>query len=231
MATVQEAIASAQNVASGKSINPAFPVCRNAALIVVQLLFAKAQNTTVKSRKKEVKSSCLHFRLLTLCYRIRDFFRPRSLILKETGIKAGDRVLDFGCGPGSYIVPLSKLVGPEGKIYALDINPLAIKMVRQIANRNQLENVIAIHSDSVTGFPDNYFDVILLYDVFHHLERPDAVLKDLHRLLKPEGILSFSDHHLKEAQFLPVITRHNLFELYKKGRYTYSFKKLGVPSA
>ena len=178
-----------------------------------------------------MKNSSFHFLLLILSYRIRDFLRPRSLILEETGIKAGDRVLDFGCGPGSYIVPLSKLVGPEGKIYALDNNPLAIKKVKQLAARNQLDNVIAIHSDSVTGFPDNYFDVILLYDVFHHLERPDAVLKDLHRLLKPEGILSFSDHHLKEAQFLPVITGHNLFELIKKGQYTYSFQKQWAFSA
>jgi hypothetical protein len=49
---VLEAIVSAQNAAFGKSINPAFPAWRNAVPIVVQLLFAKAQNTTSKSRKK-----------------------------------------------------------------------------------------------------------------------------------------------------------------------------------
>ena len=46
-------------------------------------------------------------------------------------------MLDFGCGPGSYIEPLAKLVSPKGQIYALalDINPLAIRSVRQLAQK------------------------------------------------------------------------------------------------
>lgn len=54
-------------------------------------------------------------------------------ILKEVDTKPGHAVLDYGCGSGSYIVPLAELVGKEGAIYALDINPAAIQIVKKIA--------------------------------------------------------------------------------------------------
>ena len=69
------------------------------------------------------------FKLMSLMFKVRDFFRPRLDVLKEAGIESGVCILDYGCGPGSYMVPLAKLVGPAGKIYALDIHPLAIKKV------------------------------------------------------------------------------------------------------
>ncbi|HAR35897.1 MAG TPA: SAM-dependent methyltransferase [Acidobacteria bacterium] len=168
----------------------------------------------------------LHFLLLALSYKIRDLRRPRRIILEEVEIKPGDRVLDFGCGPGSYLLPLVEMVGPPGKIYALDINPLAIRMVRGLAERKQLKNISTIHSDGPTGLPDDYLDVVLLYDVFHHLEQPQEVLRELHRILKPGGILSVSDHHLKASQIIQALTESNLFKLLKTGRFTYSFNKI-----
>jgi len=168
----------------------------------------------------------LHFHLLALSYKIRDLRRPRRKILEEAGIKPGDRVLDFGCGPGSYILPLVEMVGPPGKIYALDINPLAIRMVQRLAERNQLKNISTINSAGTTGLPDDYLDVILLYDVFHDLQHPKEVLRELHRILKPGGILSVSDHHLRGGQVIQALTEGNLFKLSKKGRFTYSFNKI-----
>jgi ubiquinone/menaquinone biosynthesis C-methylase UbiE len=97
-------------------------------------------------------------------------------ILKEVGIKPGFQVLDYGCGPGSYIIPLAELVGESGKVYALDIHPLAIRKVQDIASKKRLANVETILSDCQTGLPDNSLDVVLLYDVFHHLSDPDGVL-------------------------------------------------------
>ncbi len=56
--------------------------------------------------------SNLDFRLMSLVMRLRDLRLPRSEILREVGIQAGFWVLDFGCGPGSYVAGLSGLVGP-----------------------------------------------------------------------------------------------------------------------
>ena len=169
--------------------------------------------------------SNLDFRLMSLKYKLRDFFRPRMGILREVGIKPGFTILDYGCGPGSYIVPVTELVGKSGKIYALDIHPLAIKSVRSIIAKKRLANAEIIQSGCKTGFPDNSVDVVLLYDIFHDLDDPNGVLAELHRVLKQEGILSFSDHHLKENEIVSGVTKNDLFKLLRKDPRVYSFGK------
>ena len=165
------------------------------------------------------------FQFMSVGYKFRDFFLPRKNILKEMGIKPGFQVLDYGCGPGSYIAPLAKLVEESGKVYALDIHPLAIQKVQDIASKKRLGNVETILSDCQTGLPDNTLDAVLLYDAFHHLSDPNGVLKELHRVLKPDGILSFGDHHMEEKEILAELTKDQLFRLLKKGQGTYTFLK------
>jgi ubiquinone/menaquinone biosynthesis C-methylase UbiE len=169
--------------------------------------------------------SNLMFQGMCFVFMLRDLFRPRETILMETGIKSGDYVLDYGCGPGGYVAPASILLGEAGRVYALDINPLAVKRVQKIALKKQLANVETICSDCKTGLHDNSLDVILLYDIFHMLSNPDAVLAELHRILKPEGTLSFSDHHMNENDIMAKISDGGLFSLSKKGKKTYSFLK------
>ena len=167
------------------------------------------------------------FRFMAFGFKIRDLSKPRMSVLKEVGIRPGDRVLDYGCGPGGYIPPLAKLVGKSGKIYALDIHPLAVKMVKDLASKKKLANVEAIFSDCDTGLPDGSVDVALLYDTYHDLGQPEAVLSELHRVLRPEGILSISDHHLKKDEIVSEITGGGLFRPAGMGKITHSFERVG----
>ena len=167
------------------------------------------------------------FKLMALAFRIRDLFRPRMNLLKEVGIEPGFCVLDYGCGPGSYIEPLAQLVGTSGAIYALDINPLAIQAVQKIAALKAMTNIQTIESDCNTGLPNDHVDVVLLYDTFHDLSRPDDVLRELHRVLKSGGILSFSDHHMKAQDIITQLTKTGWFKLATKGKTTYRFSKVG----
>lgn len=177
--------------------------------------------------KKQVKitmdkiGSNLGFRLMALSFKFRDLLRPRIDILKEVGIKPGYHVLDYGCGSGSYIIDTSRLVGESGMVYALDAHPLAIQTVQNL----NLMNVKTIHSDCRTGLPDRSLDVVLLYDTFHDLGKPDDVLKEIHRILRSNGIISFSDHHMNEEDIVSKVTKSGLFRLLKKGERTYSFLK------
>jgi ubiquinone/menaquinone biosynthesis C-methylase UbiE len=168
------------------------------------------------------------FRLMTLAFKVRDLVRPRMNVLREAGIKSGFYVLDYGCGPGSYLAPLAKLVGLAGQIYALDIHPLAIEKVQKTAARKATTNVKTIASDCKTGLPDSHVDVVLLYDTFHKLYRPGDVLQELHRVLKPNGTLSFSDHHMNEKDIITGVTTTGLFQLRTRGEKTYSFSKLAI---
>ena len=162
---------------------------------------------------------------MSLAFKVRDFLFPRKDVLAEVDIKPGFHILDFGCGPGSYTTIAAELAGPTGKVYALDIHPLAVERIQRVALKRKLTNIEAICSDCATGLEESSMDVVLLYDIFHHLSDPHTVLKELHRVLKPEGILSFSDHHMKEDKILSQITDTKLFKLSLKGKKTYSFSE------
>ena len=167
--------------------------------------------------------SNLDFRFMSLTYKFRDFFRSRMSILEEVGIEAGFHVLDYGCGPGSYLRPLAELVGSSGKIYALDVHPLAIQAVQRVVSRKRLTNVQSILSDCETGLPPNSLDVVLLYDILHDLDNPDGVLAELHRVLRPKGVLSVSDHHMKQDEIMARVTSGGLFKLSAEGKRTCNF--------
>jgi ubiquinone/menaquinone biosynthesis C-methylase UbiE len=176
-----------------------------------------------------VPNSQFHF--MAFWYKIRDILSPRIKVLNEVGIRPGFRVLDFGCGPGSYIAPLSRLVGPEGRVYALDFHPLAIERVRVVVQKEKLKNVEVIQSDGATGLPDAEVDVVLLYELFHDLGEPERVLKELARVLKAEGILSVTDSYIPEEDMLSGISRGHWFQIRQKGNKTYAFSKNGPPLA
>lgn len=89
-------------------------------------------------------------------------------------------------------------------------------MVRKIVANNQLTNVETILSNCKTGLPDDRIDIVLLYDIFHDLRDPNMVLNELHRILKPTGILSFSDHHMKENEIVSNVTKSG-FRLLRRG--------------
>jgi len=168
-----------------------------------------------------------HFKFMSFGFIFRDFFLPRKNILAEAGIKPGFSILDYGCGPGSYTIAAARLVGKSGKVYALDIHTLAIQKVKSMSEKKKLTNVETILSDCATGLPDRCLDVALLYDTFHDLSKPDEVLAELHRVLKPNGILSFNDHHLKdENEIINKITGKGLFRLLRKGKSVYNFLKV-----
>ncbi|MGB9625554.1 MAG: methyltransferase domain-containing protein, partial [Phycisphaerae bacterium] len=86
-------------------------------------------------------ASALQFGMLCVAFAVRDAIRPRLRILREVPLREGFHVLDYGCGPGGYVAPLAQLVGPGGRVYALDVNPLAVRRVGRIARRRRLANV------------------------------------------------------------------------------------------
>jgi ubiquinone/menaquinone biosynthesis C-methylase UbiE len=169
--------------------------------------------------------SDMHFKLMALTLKIRDIFKPPRRVLEEADINAGNTVLDFGCGPGSYSLAAAELVGKQGKVYSWDIHPMAIKSVNRRARSRELTNIEAVFSDDDTGFPDKCMDVILIYDVFHELDKPEKYLQEFHRLLKDDGIVSFNDHHLRDEDIVSGMTRDNYFRLAGKGKKTHTFKK------
>jgi ubiquinone/menaquinone biosynthesis C-methylase UbiE len=166
------------------------------------------------------------FKFMALGYKIRDYFQHPADILKEAGIKKGFYVLDYGCGPGGFTIAAAGLVSVSGKVYAVDILPVAIQKVRNIALQRKLSNIETILTDCATGLTDESIDLALLYDILHDLDNPPAVLSELYRVLKPDGTLSISDHHLKDQDIKSRVTGPGLFKLSRRGEKVYNFSKI-----
>ena len=165
------------------------------------------------------------FRNMEFLFKIRDRFHSPVKKLEEAEIKSGMHVLDFGCGPGSYSIAAAEVVDEAGKIYAVDVHPLAIERVQQRALKKGLKNLEAIRTDCQTGLPDNSIDLILMFDVFHQLKNPDRILEELARILKPSAYLALDDHHMKEAEILLKVTSRGLFKLFVRKKVVYLFLK------
>jgi len=163
------------------------------------------------------------FKGMSAMLKVRDLVRPRGRALDEVGIKPGDRVLDYGCGPGGYIAGTAQRVGESGQVYALDIHPLAVERVSALAEQNGLTNVQTIQSDCQTGLPDDSLDVVLLYDIYHLFSEPQVILAEIHRVLKPGGVLSLSDHHMQKDNLIGAIVKSRLFDLVETAESTISF--------
>ena len=170
--------------------------------------------------------SDFNFKLMSFLFSIRDCLLPRKKILDEIRIKSGYRILDYGAGSGSYSLAAAELVGEKGKIYALDIHPLAVKTIQKKASRMGLKNLETIQSDCASGLSDNSMNIIFLHDIYHDLTEPARVLEELHRVLKSDGILSFNDHHIKGDNAVLEIEKNGLFKLARRGKKVYIFSKV-----
>ena len=158
-------------------------------------------------------------------FAVRDLFKPPAKILYEAGLAPGYHVLDYGCGSGSYTVATAAIVGDAGRVYALDVNPKAVQSVKKRMERKQLSNYETILSDCATGLDDESVDMVLLYDVFHIFNEPETILRELHRVMKPDARLSFSDHHMVEEDILFSLTDSECFDLFEKKSKMYTFLK------
>jgi 2-polyprenyl-3-methyl-5-hydroxy-6-metoxy-1,4-benzoquinol methylase len=70
-------------------------------------------------------------------------------------------------------------------------------------------------------------DYVLLFDVLHHLTRPEAVLAEFHRILKPDGILAMSDHHMKDEDIKVIISGTGYFKLRHRDKNAFLFSRIG----
>jgi ubiquinone/menaquinone biosynthesis C-methylase UbiE len=156
---------------------------------------------------------------------IRNLFMSPRKMFAEIDIETGHHILDFGCGPGIFSIMAAEKTGPSGTVYAVDIHPLALKMVEQKKRKKNLKNIETILSDCRTPISDSSIDLVLFLDVFHMLDNHGDVLSELHRVLKQEGIMAFSDHHMKEDEILSKLNENGLFKLDRKGDRILQFGK------
>ena len=169
----------------------------------------------------------VHFRMMSFVHdTLYGLFLNPYKLLNAAGLKPGQKVLEVGCGPGFFTIPAAKIVGEKGKVYALDVNPVAVETVRRKIMENNLKNVKIMLADaSETGLPDESIDVAFLFGVIHALKDVDAVMREMHRILKVKGILSVQKSWWSEKRLLDAVTKNNLFSFKEKNSRVFKFEK------
>lgn len=167
----------------------------------------------------------IFFRGMSTMFKIRDIFKPRSDLLDEVPLKTGDTVIDYGCGPGSYIQELAVRVGTRGTVIAVDIHPLAIKRVDGIAKQQRLAQVKTLLTDGIhlTNLKDNSVDAVLLFDVFHMLGDQKGALMEIYRVLRQGGVFSVNDPHMTPDNLIAGVTNSGHFVLLERKTHIINF--------
>ena len=147
--------------------------------------------------KKIRESRVVHLVSRPGTYKLTDFIWSPLKHFKKIPIKEGMVVVDYGCGLGRYTLQAAMAVGPNGKVYAVDVQPLAISMIQEKASCESLTNIEAILIDFYsTGIQASSIDLFLLIDTLHMINNCPALFREIHRLLKQNGRIFMDPGHM-----------------------------------
>ena len=125
----------------------------------------------------------------------RDIWQRPDRIMDALGIGEGSVVADLGAGGGWFTIRLARRVGPNGRVYAQDIQPEMIGAIQRRVAREGLsprvQTVLGTANDP--GLPQPV-DAVLIVDAYHEMQEPVVLLRNLARSLKPNGLIGIVEH-------------------------------------
>jgi ubiquinone/menaquinone biosynthesis C-methylase UbiE len=152
------------------------------------------------------------FRGMALLYKISSPFCNVKRQINLLQLKNGMVVIDWGCGTGRHTIPVSQSIGDKGKVFALDIQPLAIKGIREKAKRRGLSNIEPLLISSYdTGIMNESVDLVLLIDIIPTIKETEPLFAEIHRLLKKRGRAYVSHSHLSMEKTRKLVVDSGLF--------------------
>lgn len=130
--------------------------------------------------------------------------------LDAIALKPGMTVAEVGAGTGYVSLRMAKRVGPSGKVYANDLQPRMLEVLRQNAARVGIRNVETIlGGEADTKLPAGQVDLIILVDVYHEFSQPQKMLQSIRAALKPNGRLVQLEYR-KEDPAVPILFEHKM---------------------
>jgi ubiquinone/menaquinone biosynthesis C-methylase UbiE len=125
-------------------------------------------------------------------------------------IAKGAAVADIGAGSGYMTVRLAKRVGPTGMVFANDVQPQMLDMLRRRIEREKISNVTLVQGTiDDPKLPPASVDLELMVDVYHEFSQPQAMLRGLRQALKPAGRLVLVEYR-KENPAIPIRPEHKM---------------------
>jgi ubiquinone/menaquinone biosynthesis C-methylase UbiE len=117
-------------------------------------------------------------------------------VMDILGVSSGKAVADIGAGSGWFTVRAARRVGGSGVVYAVDINPEAIRHIAERASKEKLQNVKTIlGKEDNPLLPASSVDAVLLLKTYHEVAQPIALMKNLRAALRPDAKVGVIDRN------------------------------------
>lgn len=131
-------------------------------------------------------------------------------LLKALNLEEGQTVCDLGCGNGFYTLKLAKLVGEEGKVLAVDIQPEMLQLLKRRAKQAEIENIELVLGTLIDPkLPKGKVDLVLLVDVYHEFSHPEHMLRRIRESLSEEGRVALGEFRAEDPQ-VPIKPLHKM---------------------
>ena len=129
----------------------------------------------------------------TLLIPFRNIFLSPKKLIQRLDLQENHRVLEIGPGPGYFSVPVSKVL-KKGSLVLLDIQQEMLDIAKKRLEKRKIENVDYLLCNGVEiDLEANSFDRVFMVAVIGEIENRNKYLKEIHRLLKDDGMLSISE--------------------------------------
>jgi len=124
----------------------------------------------------------------------RKFIQKPETVAERMKLESGMTVLEIGPGKGSYTKAIAKSILPDGKVYAIDIQESIINRLKKRIEKDNIENIIPkIDNVYNLSFEDSSIDRVIMIACLPEIPEPIRALKEIKRILKPNGLLSLSE--------------------------------------
>ncbi len=121
--------------------------------------------------------------------------QPPDKVLEAIGVRPGMVIGEVGAGRGRYTVHLARGTGPEGRVYANDIDAGSLAYLRERCQRDGVGNVVTILGKMDDPlFPPAGLDLVFMVNTWHHLARPVVLLRNLVPALRPGATVAIVEH-------------------------------------
>ena len=142
-----------------------------------------------------ILGSCTEFAYRQMNSPSRDAWQKPKEVVEQLAIRPGSRVADLGAGGGYFTWYLADAVGPEGTVYAVDVDDTGLRIIQEEINARRIRNVIPVHAEPSDAKISEPVDLIFSCDTYHHMKDRVAYFRSLARYLTADGRVAILDFH------------------------------------
>ena len=132
----------------------------------------------------------------------RDAWQKPHQVIETLALKPDARVADIGSGTGYFAVRLAHFV-PRGRVYGVDTEPDMVKYLADRAAREGMNNLSAVQGAPDDARLPDRVDLVLMVDVYHHIEQRESYFRKLAQSLSPKGRVAIIDFNAKSTMGPP----------------------------